>query len=179
MAQNTRNYQQIEQDRVEMNRLALAGVPQAEIATRFGVSQPQVAYDLRVVRQRWKETANMNIEAARQRELALLDKIESEAWEGLERAELRGDGGEVRFAAILLKTSEQRANLLGLFENPPIPKLSEVAGGLDPRYLERFRAVYEAKLRRKILQERGLPEEQENERTLPPFSGLSVEPAQA
>lgn len=179
MAQNTRNYQQIEQDRVEMNKLALAGVPQAEIATRFGVSQPQVAYDLRVVRQRWKETASMNIEAARERELALLDRIEGEAWDGLGRAELRGDGGEVRFAAILLKTSEQRANLLGLFENPPIPKPSGAACGLDQHEFERIRKLWKAKLLSEALQERGLPAEPENERTLPPFSGPPVKPAQA
>lgn len=176
MAENKRNYQQIEQDRVEMNRLALAGVPQTEIATRFGVSQPQVAYDLRVVRQRWKETANMNIEAARERELALLDKIEDEAWGGLARAELRGDGGEVRFAAILLKTSEQRANLLGLFENPPKPTVA--ADGAKQHLLERLRVAFTAKIRREILQEFGLRDKPVNERTLPPLATLSVEPAE-
>lgn len=160
MAANSRNYQRREADRRSMNELALAGVPQAEIAGQFGVSQPQVAYDLRVVRERWNQTTSMNLEAARDRELALHDKIEEEAWEGLARAKLRGDGGEVRFLVILLKASEQRASLLGLPDNPPKPTLPANDIGRQQRFAA-IRSAFAAKVLRDYFQASG-------QRTVPP-----------
>lgn len=156
MAATKRNYQQIEADRVEMNRLALAGVSQAEIAGRFGVSQPQVAYDLRAVRERWKESTNMNLEAARNRELALLDRVEACSWEGWERAERDGDGGGVRYAAVLLRVSEQRAALLDLPNNPPKVAMPDDAAKAER--LRRVEAAYRQMVRRETLEEFGLNE---------------------
>ncbi len=148
MAANKRNRQQIEADRLEMNRLALAGVSQAEIAGQFGVSQPQVAYDLSVVRQRWKETTNMDLENTRNRELALLDKVEECAWSGWEHAERDGDtGGASRFALIILKASDQRAALLNLPGNPPTFTAPADDAGRQQR-LERIRAAFAAKVLR-------------------------------
>ena len=93
----------------------------------------------------------MDLEAARDRELALLDKIETRAWEGWERAERDGDSGAVRFAAVLLKTSKQRADLLGLLDNPPKPIVPN-----DPLKAERMDAMakaYRAKVRRDVRRE--------------------------
>lgn len=153
MAATKRSYQQIEADRLEMNRLALAGVPQAEIAERFGLSQPQVAYDLKVVRSRWTNTMNMDIDAAREKELNLLAEVERRAWEGWERAERDGDGGGVRYAAVLLKLSEQRSVLLGLPDHPP--KIAVPDDVAKTERLQKIQWAFRQKVRRELLAELG------------------------
>lgn len=140
MAANSRNYQQREADRLEMNRLALAGVPQAEIARQFGVSQAQVCYDLKIVRARWRDAASFDREAVRAREIDFLDTLEEETWLNYERAKGREDGGEARCALVLLKISEQRCKLLGLLDNPPQP----APPANDPAKQERLVAIRRA-----------------------------------
>jgi len=178
MAKNARNYQQRESDRLEMNRLALAGVPQAEIAGRFGISQPQVSYDLKIVRARWQDAASFDLQAARERELGLIDRVEDEAWEGLEIAKLSGDGGTVRFMVVLLRASEQRANVLGLHDNPPKPTAPADDGAKRQRF-EAIRKAYEAKIRRDVLREFGLKDTLVDVQTLPPPSVPAVPPVPA
>lgn len=167
MAANTRNYQQREADRLKMNELALSGVPQAEIAGQFGVTQAQVCYDLKIVRARWQDAASFDLQTARERELGLLDGVEEEAWEGLATAKLSGDGGAVRFLVTLLKTSEQRASLLGLPDNPPKPTSPADDAGKQQRFAA-IRKAYEAKIRRDVLQEFGLRDAPRDVQTLPP-----------
>lgn len=149
MAANKRNTQQIESDRVKMNLLALADVPQADIAKQFGVSQPQVSYDLNVVRERWKATTTVDLEAARQRELDLLETTERRLWEGWNRAEREEDNGAaVRFAAVLLKLSEQRATMLGLDDNPPKP--APVDEAAREALLKRLQQAFRDKVSREL-----------------------------
>jgi len=50
------------------------------------VAQPQVCYDLRIVRRRWLESSIRNFDEARAQELAKLDRIEAEFWAGWERS---------------------------------------------------------------------------------------------
>lgn len=147
MAENTRNYQQREADRVEMNRLALAGVSQADIASQFGVSQPQVAYDLKAVRTRWEQSSSMDISASREYELTLLANVERRAGEGLDRAELKGDEcAAVRFQAVLLKVSEQRSRLVGLFANLPAQPKEPQTDAQQQARLEHLRRIFRAKV---------------------------------
>lgn len=163
MAANKRNYQQIEADRIEMNRLALAGMPQAEIADRFDVSQPQVAYDLRIVRERWTDATNTDLESARRRELDLLQRVEDEGLEFWQRT------GDPRFLAICLKAGEQRAKLLGLNDHPPDFKAN--ADTSERRaLLQRIKEAFRQKVRREVLAEL---------RSDRPAGGLATVPGEA
>ena len=94
-----------------------------------------IAYDLKVVRSRWTNTMSMDIDAARDKELNLLAEVERRAWEGWERAERDGDGAGVRYAAVLLKLSEQRSALLGL------PNQPRRTGGTAPPKMPTVRAT--------------------------------------
>ena len=64
----------------------LQGITQAEIGQRLGVSQPQISYDLRVLRNRWLQSSIVNINEAKARELARVDHLEREYWEAWERS---------------------------------------------------------------------------------------------
>jgi len=64
----------------------LQGVTQAEIGQRLGVSQPQISYDLRTLRNRWLQSSLVNIDEAKARELARVDHLEREYWEAWEKS---------------------------------------------------------------------------------------------
>ena len=64
----------------------LQGITQAEIGQRLGVSQPQISYDLRVLRNRWLQSSVVNINEAKARELARVDHLEREYWEAWEKS---------------------------------------------------------------------------------------------
>ncbi len=126
-----------------------------------------VSYSVKRLRERMNTKTTMNIEAARDRELAVLDKVEACAWEGWERADRQGDSGAVRFAVVILKASDQRAALLALPDNPPTPTAPADDIGRQQRF-EAIRKAYEAKIRRDVLQEFGLRDTPTNVQALPP-----------
>lgn len=75
-----------ERDLLEISRLYLQGITQAEIGQRLGVSQPQISYDLRVLRNRWLQSSIVNIDEAKARELARVDHLEREYWDAWEKS---------------------------------------------------------------------------------------------
>jgi len=80
----TENKDQREQRLADVARLYLQGDTQAAIGRQLGVTQPQICYDLRIVRQRWVESQIRDFDEARAIEIAKIDDIEREfraAWE--------------------------------------------------------------------------------------------------
>ena len=141
MAARKRTPFQREEDLVQITRLYLQGRTQRDIAEVVGVSQGQVNHDLKLIQTRWRESSIMDMNEAKQRELARLDILEREYWAAWEqsknertRARQESDGkskdgkpnvvratmerekrdGNPAFLAGVMSCIERRCKLLGL-----------------------------------------------------------------
>ena len=75
------------QRRQHVARMYFQGYLQAQMAVELGVTQPQISQDLKYLRQEWLTSALMDFNAAKARELAHLDALELEYWEGWKRSQ--------------------------------------------------------------------------------------------
>lgn len=64
----------------------LKGMRQADIAEKLGVTQPQVSYDLKTIHKRWRESALVNMNEVKHRELARIDELERTYWDAWARS---------------------------------------------------------------------------------------------
>jgi hypothetical protein len=80
MAGPTRSKAQREADLQTLASLYLAGHSQAVIARRLQVSQPQISLDLKKLYKFWRDSALIDFNEAKQRELHRIDVLEREAW---------------------------------------------------------------------------------------------------
>jgi hypothetical protein len=87
MAENKRSKVQRENDLLKISQLYLSGSTQAEIASQLGVSQPQICYDLKDLRQTWLESSLVKVDEAKARELAKIDHLEREYWTAWDRSQ--------------------------------------------------------------------------------------------
>src|SRR5262245_27140041 len=92
-ANKTLNKTQREERLAEVARLHRQGMTQVEIAKALGVSQPQIAYDLRVLRIRYQTTQIEDHGELVAEKLAQYRDIRREAWEAWERN--KQDAGKV------------------------------------------------------------------------------------
>lgn len=72
---------QREKQLADIARLYLRGTTQAEVGEQLGISQKQVSYDLKILRERWQESALIDFNEAKARELAKIDTLEVEYWQ--------------------------------------------------------------------------------------------------
>ena len=79
---------QRERDMAEIARRYLRGETQAQIARAVGITQQQVSYDLKRIRQKWKEETVFDFEEAIIEQLKRIDALESEYWQQYERSKL-------------------------------------------------------------------------------------------
>lgn len=86
MASNKRTPTERENDLQRIAALYLKGKRQSDIALELGVTQPQISYDLKEIHKRWRESALVNMNEAKQRELARIDELEREYWDAWERS---------------------------------------------------------------------------------------------
>lgn len=138
MAAPKRTKIQREKDLLRTAELYLKGWPQYAIAKELKVSQPQIAYDIKDLIGRWKEKAVMNIDERKAEELAKIDRLEAEYWQGWEdsrrptkvstaQATTAGanpgktvtskeitSAGDPRFLTGVAQCIEQRCKILGL-----------------------------------------------------------------
>lgn len=84
MAERKRSDFQRESDYERITSLYLRGWRQADIAVELGLSQGQISQDLRVIQKRWRESTAINMDEAKQKELARLDELEREYWQAWE-----------------------------------------------------------------------------------------------
>lgn len=66
-------------------QLYLKGKTQAEIAEELNVSREQIKYDLAIIQKRWRTDTTINLDEAKQKELARIDNLERTYWEAWER----------------------------------------------------------------------------------------------
>jgi hypothetical protein len=104
---STQTQQAIHERRQRVASLRLAGIrSETQIAKLVGVSQPTIHRDLVALDTEWRQQAAEDIAAAKGRDLAALDALQSRLWE---RA-MKGDTGAIREIVAIVK---QRASLLG------------------------------------------------------------------
>jgi len=125
---------EIVQRRQRVAELYLQGWQQEAIAKEQVIRQPMVSEDLAKIRQAWRESAIRDFDAARDLELARLDRIEREAWAAWERSKqpsqtatvngeagsqsarrtVKHQNGDPRFLDIALRCNEARRQILGI-----------------------------------------------------------------
>ncbi len=146
MATRKRTPFQIEDNRHEITSLYLRGLTQAAIGEQLGMSREMVTYDLKVIRERWREDTTRDLDADKMKELAKIDELERTYWTGWElsleqkeinatervdgvgykadgtriRAMIRKEGrdGNPAFLDGVMKCVERRCKLLGLDQQP-------------------------------------------------------------
>lgn len=72
---------QIEKDRENISHLYLRGWSQCAISDELGISQPTVSRDLKAIQQAWRESSLIDMNEAKQKELAKIDELERTYWE--------------------------------------------------------------------------------------------------
>ncbi len=133
--------------RERVAQLYLRGLSQQRIADEIGASQATVSRDLTAVQKAWQESALIDIDAAKARELARIDELERTYWEEYEASKEerlitsteRIEGKEQRQKAAVRKEQrqgdprylsgiqwciERRCAILGI----DAPKRQEVSG---------------------------------------------------
>lgn len=101
----------VQQRRAIISRLFLEGVTGQEIAQHVGISESQVSRDLKAISKAWQESALQDISEKKARDLAELDHIKHELWQGWKTS--KQEKADSRFIAELLKTMKQVSELLG------------------------------------------------------------------
>lgn len=66
--------------RLKVAQMYLSGSIQQEIADETGVTRQQIAQDLAILRKLWLQSALVDLDKAKSRELAKLDRLERECW---------------------------------------------------------------------------------------------------
>jgi hypothetical protein len=122
------------QRRQKVADLLLQSWTQEAIAQELGVSQAQVAADLKKIRRAWQESSIRDFDAARNLELERLARIERESWAAWQRSQqpsqsatVNGEAGsqkakrtvkhqygDPRFLDIALRCNDARRKLLGI-----------------------------------------------------------------
>jgi hypothetical protein len=77
---------QRENDLERIAALYLKGKRQTDIASELGIVQSQVSYDLKEIHKRWRESALVDMNEAKHRELAKIDELERTYWDAWQRS---------------------------------------------------------------------------------------------
>lgn len=125
---------------------------QLDIANELKISQPTVSRDLAAVQKQWRESAVLDMNEAKQRELARIDTLEREYWQAWEASkkdivttrqkgikiegrevdvkevtlEKRTSTGNPAYLAGVMSCIEQRCKILGLVAPPNVNINNEI-----------------------------------------------------
>lgn len=121
--------------RVGVARMYLQGMSQAEIAEKYDLDRTQITKDLKAIRQQWLESRLADYNELIHRELASIEEVERNAWEGWHRScenavtvkrtgtgeaetdtetTVKGQAGDASFLKVILDCCKRRCDLLGL-----------------------------------------------------------------
>jgi len=131
MARNKRNSAERERDLEKLAVLYCKGWSQLRMAAAFNVTRKQIYYDIKVLHQRWQDSALSHFEERKARELAKIDHLEAVAWEAWERSCLDAESS----SSSLVRGRVNR-------EGAPLPDLERAEKTVkgqagDERFLER------------------------------------------
>jgi len=126
--------------------LALAYVPQHEIARRVEVSEATISKDLKAIREEWREEAKADVQAALMREIRSLDRLEAQMWSQL--AGSVDPDVKTRTANTIIRCKERRAKLYG-FDRPDLIDLritAEQAAEVIEQDIAELEAIIEGRV---------------------------------
>ena len=153
-------------------RLYKTGWGQMEIARELGISQSQVSRDMAALRKEWLESALVDVDESRAKELAKLDHLESEYWRAWERSQeeaetftdadkARGGGytykierrdGNPAFLSGVMDCIRKRCDILGV----GAPKEQDIGDKGSKDLFEGRTAIEELRVRLTRIAERSL-----------------------
>lgn len=81
-----RSKSQIARDRRKIANLYLQGRIQADIGEELDINQSTVSRDLQALQEEWKNSSLIDIDEAKAKELAKVDRLEREYWDAWERS---------------------------------------------------------------------------------------------
>lgn len=87
MSKTDRTPIQREDDRRRVAELYLRQWTQVAIAAELGIDQSTVSRDLQAIQKQWRESAIVDMNEAKQRELARIDALELEYWQAWQRSQ--------------------------------------------------------------------------------------------
>jgi len=108
--------------------LYLQGVSQWEIGRQLGVTQQCIAKDVRALEKDWQASAVVDIDAAKAKELARIDRLERVAWQAWRRSCQRREKASTRLEKRLDEDAKQGKTVTS--------KQTELRDG-NPEYLKR------------------------------------------
>lgn len=124
----------IERRRIRVAGFLLKGLRNCEIAIALKVSDAVITQDIKAIRADWRQVRLQTYNHWLEQELAKLEMLEREAWEGWCRSKKEGQAGDPRFLMSVLSFIEKRWKLLG-FDNrqeggaPPERQVVEIVIG--------------------------------------------------
>lgn len=118
MAKTKRTRQEREEQRVKIVQLLAQGLTQSQIAEQLGLSQPQICYDLRLIRERWRQQQDFDFQEMTAEQLAKIDLTERDYWQGWNMSRTDPSGralpGDPAYLSGVLTCIKQRCKLLGV-----------------------------------------------------------------
>lgn len=129
MAEKGRNRTpaELERDRRNIGRLYLQGRLQAEIGDELGIDQSTVSRDLKALQDEWRRERVMDINEAKQKELAKIDVLELTYWEAWERSKENAE----------TETTKMQGAAVAGAQPTHVEKQKRVEGQVgDPRFLQ-------------------------------------------
>jgi hypothetical protein len=106
----------------------LRGLSQWEIGRRLGVTQQCIAKDVRVLEQEWLASAVVDLDAAKAKELARIDRLERVAWAAWRRSCQRKERATTRMERKLDEEAQKAKTITSM--------ATELRDG-NPEYLKR------------------------------------------
>jgi hypothetical protein len=113
-----------------MTELDSMGYGQVAIARLLGVSQPQVCYDLKVVRERYRQTQLETVKASVNQKLEQLRLVRREAFEAWDRSQQKGRPDSA-FMDVIMKALRDECDLLGLWPDMEVKGTVGGNGGIS------------------------------------------------
>jgi hypothetical protein len=115
----------IQERRKKAASLYLRGELQWSIAHQLGVNQKTISRDLQAIRAEWQQSALIDYDQVKARELAEIDEIDREAWASWKRSQENAENeeagkssksqvGDPRFLHVALECSKRRCAILGI-----------------------------------------------------------------
>src|SRR6516225_3085276 len=116
------------QRRRRVASLYLRGLSQWEIGRQLGVTQQCIAKDIQALEKEWLAAAVVDLDAAKAKELARIDRLERVAWRAWQRSCQRKERASTRMEKKLHEDAQQAKTVTS--------KATELRDG-NPEYLKR------------------------------------------
>lgn len=114
-----RNSAQKESDMLTVARMYKSGRTFRDIGQELNLSHETVRLDLQVVKQRWRESAMVNLDYHLNEQLASIDAIEFQAWQSWHASvDNNNKEGNPAYLTRVQWCVEQRLKIFGLYEQP-------------------------------------------------------------